>query len=438
MCRVNNDVFDHPAALAHIGGYVEMQLAIFDVDNHAQEDWIKANPGKKWAEQPEVVAWYEATLVKIKALQAAMPGMLAWRSKNGFRFMALLEQAIKIHNHDERKAFSRTYAAWVNYLARAWGLTTANKSTCDNLGDYGRYMRVPSHVDYPVLPFYGDPEWIGYWRPNILESDYPVVRQQLVRRSTTSSAKPTHGCLILQLLQNRGTPCHHKQGNTWEIECPDVARHSGKKTYDTKTYLYVDQGGLGSIHCFSDGCQHRKSNSLIWLDECFGGAGGDEVMQAEMDLGRIAQCIGTVKVPVLHPRIMGGSRAYNLILCGIPHDMDDWLNDYSRNHERDRAKTEGQFLHECICALKQANFTNEEIAGILMDPTYAISHTVLQKQNPLRFALLMTKNAEDAIASQSAKPSPADLLAFAKWFRKQAQFTDPLSVESWSAFRAGA
>lgn len=433
MVRINKDVFDNVGALEYIGGCLEMHLAIFDMDSHPPKKTWQETPERPWKKEPEVVAWYAETLEKIRKLQAAMPGLLAWRSNNGYRLLALLDVPIVLKNHDDRRAYKRTYGAWVRYLARAWGISTHNKVTADDLGDYGRLMRVPRHADYPVLPIYGDVSMVGYWRPNLIEEDYPAIKQ--LQRSTKTnkySNKPVSGALLHQLIINRGDRCEHKGGSCYSITCPDIDRHSTDSSYDTKTYLYTDQGSLGAINCMSSGCSLRASDPTEWL-KFFS---EEEIVQAEQDLGRIARCGQPTKVKDLYNRNLS-PRAIELIACGKPtrEQIVGYQWEHSRDHDKDLEKTEGQWIHECICALKQSCFSNEEIAGILLDPVWGISALTREKEHALRFILLMVKNADEAIRESAKGPTKEQFLEFARWFRNQSKWksiTDPAAWQAWN------
>lgn len=283
--RMNHQVFENEKALAHIGGSVNMHLAIFDVDAHAAPD------GEEESERySRVDAWFQDEIYKIEQLQADMPGVIAYRSKNGYRLIALLPEPIVLKSREDCHGYASQYTAWTKYLARKYDMKSTGKEAADDLGDFTRFMRVPHDTNKSSLQsaphlMLGNPEQIGYWRPTLDAKDMPAAKSTSSRKVQDETLEK--GCLLLQLVQNRGLRCDDPYGGAgdYDICCPDVDRHSpdakGEKDYGSKTRLFL--GPVGSIKCMSEGCQHRQSNGMLWVKECFT---SEELKQAEKDLGR--------------------------------------------------------------------------------------------------------------------------------------------------------
>lgn len=109
--------------IEHLGGAVYLQLLIFDIDG----------PGHVATEE-----WWQAEQVKVAALLDAHPGIVAFRTRGGYRLLGRLERAAVLRSHPDALAWRRWYSAWVAHLARAYGIV-ADPKCCD----WQRLYRLP-------------------------------------------------------------------------------------------------------------------------------------------------------------------------------------------------------------------------------------------------------------------------------------------------------
>lgn len=222
-------------------GGVVMHLALLDVDNHDEgadiEEW--------WGNELEH---------KIAPLLDAHPGLIVYRSKRGYRLIAILPDPIPLKDGSDSAKWDRMYTAWCNYLNRRFNIKA------DVLLDWTRFQAVPhtkKEKDEPALDLeiIGNVEEIGYWIPELTAEDWPPEKQI----GTYDGVNFEGDCQLLQLLQSSGLRCEATEyANVYDICCPNWTSHSadsrGLQDYPTKTVLYTN-GPMGKIECKSSGCQ---------------------------------------------------------------------------------------------------------------------------------------------------------------------------------------
>lgn len=224
----------------HIGmtrdaGGVVMQLALLDVDapNHGQD--------------VDVEAWWEAEKSKVMKLQADMPGIIAYRSQNGYRLVGALEQPFEISGYDAAFAWKDLYMAWVTCLGRVYGIEA------DRLADWTRFQGIPRMTKEKGQPclnleILGDTDFIGYWKPALIPEDYP---QKVIH--STDHHEWSGECQLLRLIRMSSLSHEQVAPGAWDIHCPNHMAHSETEHRATKTILFTN-GPIGKIECKSSSC----------------------------------------------------------------------------------------------------------------------------------------------------------------------------------------
>lgn len=242
-------------------GGVHMHLALFDVDNH--DDSVDFD------------TWFDKELDKIAQFLELHDGAIVYRSRRGYRIIALLPEAIHLKDAGDSNKWDRTYTAWCNYLNRKFDIKA------DVLLDWTRFQAVPhtkKERDEPALELeiFGDVEQIGFWQPELIESDYPPEKVQ----SHYEGANFEGECQLLQLIKRSKLRCEETDyANVYDICCPNWTSHSpdsrGLQDYPSKTVLYTN-GPIGKIECKSSGCRmsHPDRNTSYfkhfdpqWVEE---------------------------------------------------------------------------------------------------------------------------------------------------------------------------
>lgn len=230
----------------HDSGGIHMHLALFDVDNHE--------------EGRDIEQWYELEEVpKIEAFRERHPGTIVYRSRRGYRLVAVLPAPIELKNQIDANHWTRLYTAWCNYIKRSFSIGV------DYLTDWTRFQAVPHTVKergQPALDLeiIGDVEHIGVWDPPLEECDWPPEK----RVSEAAGWDYEGECQLLKLIRMTGLRCDPTESSlAWDVCCPNVAMHSpdarGLKDYPTKTILYTN-GPIGAIECKSSGCRANHPN----------------------------------------------------------------------------------------------------------------------------------------------------------------------------------
>lgn len=221
------------------GGGVHMHLFLADVDNHD--------------EAADIESWFEKELDKIAALQEEHPGIIVYRSRRGYRLIAMLPESMHLKDVADSSKWDRKYTAWCNYLKLKFDIVA------DVLLDWTRFQAVPhtkKDHDGPALELevLGDVEWIGVWEPNLIDEDFPAEKKSGAYDGTGFEGD----CQLLQLIRSSGLRCEETDyANVYDICCPNWTSHSpdarGLQDYPTKTVLYTN-GPIGKIECKSSGC----------------------------------------------------------------------------------------------------------------------------------------------------------------------------------------
>lgn len=226
-------------------GGIHMHLALFDVDNH--------DAGC------DIEQWYTyEECPKIEALIDTHPGVIVYRSRRGYRIVAVLREPIALKNQADSNRWDRLYTAWCNYLSRKFDIKA------DVLLDWTRFQAVPhtcKEKGQPALDLeiIGDPNFIGVWDPQLEDSDWPAEK-----KSVLSEIAFEGEAQLLKLIRISGLRCDPTESAlAWDICCPNWMSHSpdsrGLKDYPTKTVLYVN-GPIGAIECKSSGCRAAHPN----------------------------------------------------------------------------------------------------------------------------------------------------------------------------------
>lgn len=277
-----------------------MQLLLADVDHHKVRD---PDGTERNTTPEEVDAWFESERSKVEALRADHPGVIAYRSRRGYRIAAVLEDRFDITDDDAAKAWARLTLAWRAYLGRRYGIAV------DPLKDWARLQRVPHDTrekgDEPdELEVVGDPAVIGFWAPELTEEDWTAADRENEPKTPPRPANvelqtraPGGMSLFRALLQARGLLGAH-DGEKWHVICPRESEHSSPDTRNAgdDTVLYENQGQWGGIYCLHSNCGHdRLRDARDWMD-CFSGAEieaakracGIEVRQARVATAPVA------------------------------------------------------------------------------------------------------------------------------------------------------
>lgn len=227
-------------------GGVHMHLALFDVDNHD--------------ELVDFDTWFDSELDKIAKFLESHDGAIVYRSRRGYRIIALLPEPITIMDQSDSNKWDRRYTAWCNYLKRKFDIKA------DVLLDWTRFQAVPhtkKDRDQPALELeiFGDVEQIGYWQPDLLDTDFPPER---VVGSYDGVSSYEGDNQLLALVKRAGLRCEETEySNVYDICCPNWLAHSpdsrGLQDYPSKTVLYTN-GPIGKIECKSSGCQRSHPN----------------------------------------------------------------------------------------------------------------------------------------------------------------------------------
>lgn len=242
-------------------GGVHMHLALFDVDNHD--------------ELSDFNSWFELELDKISSFQETHPGSIVYRSRRGYRIIALLPKPVTLKDNSDSAKWDRQYTAWCNYLKRRFNIDA------DVLLDWTRFQAVPhtkKERDEPALELevFGNVNQIGVWQPELAETDFPPEKVQ----STYEGVNYEGDCQLLALIKRSGLRCEETENSqVYDICCPNWLAHSpdsrGLQDYPTKTVLYTN-GPIGKIECKSSGCRvshpNRQSDyfkhfSPLWVEE---------------------------------------------------------------------------------------------------------------------------------------------------------------------------
>lgn len=243
-------------------GGVHMHLALFDVDNH--DDSVDFD------------TWFDKELDKIAQFLEVHDGAIVYRSRRGYRIIALLPEPIHLKDAADSNKWDRTYTAWCNYLLRSFDIKA------DVLLDWTRFQAVPhtkKEKDEPALELevFGDVERVGFWQPELQETDYPPEKV-VGSYDGVSSYEGTNQ--LLALVQRAGLRCEETEyAGVYDICCPNWTAHSpdarGLQDYPSKTVLYTN-GPIGKIECKSSGCQRSHPNKQsdyfkhfnpVWVEE---------------------------------------------------------------------------------------------------------------------------------------------------------------------------
>lgn len=411
--RLNRNILSHPEALEAIGGSVQMILFLMDIDNHEAEE--NESEEDRFS---RVEDWWQDERLKVQECLAAHPGIVAYRSRNGFKLIGVLPEVFHIRCKEDAEQWSRTYTAWTNYLADKFDIKSAGATTADNLADWQRLQRVPNDGNMsPLLQgrheLLGDPSNVGMWQPTFEDKHWPTKREPKVIRQDANS---DGGCLLLQLILNRGTRCEIVDGSAgnYDIECPDYLRHSpqnGKKDYFSKTRLLAGSS-IGSILCQSGGCLHRANDPTSWLPFF----SDQEIDEAEVALGRALPCGPPAEIKEL-PKDLA-PRVSFIINQGIPRT--DALDDFfSSDIERDKNKKNSQWIHEVMCGCLKEKMPYEQILGVFQHP-WPLSSLGLSN----RYLRFMLKNAVESVTLID-QPTVPELKSFYVWCVQHIPPLDP-------------
>lgn len=236
-------------------GGVHMHLALFDVDQH--DDLVDFD------------IWFDEELDKIAQFLEVHDGAIVYRSRRGYRIIALLPEPIHLKDASDSNKWDRKYTAWCNYLNRKFNIKA------DILLDWTRFQAVPhtkKEKDEPALELevFGDVSLIGFWQPELQESDYPPEKIQ----SNYEGISYEGDCQLLALVRRANLRCEETEYSTvYDICCPNWTAHSpdsrGLQDYPTKTVLYTN-GPIGKIECKSSGCRmshpNRQSDYFKYFD----------------------------------------------------------------------------------------------------------------------------------------------------------------------------
>lgn len=217
---------------------IEMQLAIFDLDADSDPD-----------------KWFDQQRPRIAKLRADHPGLIVYRSKGGMRIIGVLPEVFTIKTSEDKNNWTRTYSAWIRYLAREYGLRTEGNETADALADWSRYQRVPHDTRVQGEPaadleIIGDTSVIGTWSPDLQPEDWPAERKFVKNEEHLDYIGE---CQQLELVRRAGLRLEEVRAGEWDIECPNISAHGDTNDIFSKTRLFTN-GPIGKIKCFSGSC----------------------------------------------------------------------------------------------------------------------------------------------------------------------------------------
>lgn len=427
--RLRVTVLEHPEALAAIGGSVKMQLAMFDIDYHVSDTFESEEERFE-----RVRGWWNDELEKIDRLVTDMPGLIVYQSKNGYKILGLLREPFHIRSKADVDPWKRMFGAWLNYLAEEYDIRSVGGVTGDQLLDWQRLQRIPHDGNRsPLQPdkheVIGDPANVGYWEPKLKDHHWPPLK--VVKQKVERKWEGDDGCLLLELIQRAGLRWEPVAGGSgdYDICCPDWARHSpdarGLKDYPTKTRLLASPP-LGSILCQSSGCLPRANEPKQWLSFF----SDEEIEAAERALGRCnsVECGKPTFCDILPKGL--SARTVWMICNGLPNEAffaDEFL---SRDPDKDRAKSQSQWIHEILCGCLQAEIPYEQVLGFFDDRGWGLSSLRLTHRY-LKFRL---KLALEPAKLEVPTFDDSQLSAYVEWCLAQTPLRDPENPDNRKDF----
>lgn len=242
-------------------GSVTLDVISFDVDC----------PETHGTPTPAPESWREQERDKLRALWAVHPGMFAYETRGGYRFLYRQPLPTLITNAADALSWSQDYTICRMYLHRCFGFEI-DKSCAD----WQRLFRLPRATrdgkDRPEdWPMYGNPESIATLVIEPSELDLSNARAcKAFKKRKVLDLKPCrsdgHGLLYHALSARRDILGPHEGG--YLIRCPRESAHSCGSTGDTSTVLYLPANGkeLGFIYCKHSHCVELSVRD--WL-RCF-------------------------------------------------------------------------------------------------------------------------------------------------------------------------
>lgn len=244
-----------------------MVAAVFDVDGHGVQN---------------IDDWWLFELMKIEELRKHHQECFIYRTRGGYRIVALIEPFQLLSTEQAKREWTPLYESWVNYLARCFDIEA------DHTSDWTREFRLPRATrdeggSPESLECVGEPGDIGFWRPELQPGD-------MVRRPDSSNSSPTLHTrrannagdgLLHAMLSASGRLHEPVSDGCWRITCPRSTEHSRDTDGTTSTVLWRPRPGeeFGSILCKHSGCGHDKYTLKDWI-KCF--------PQSEIDAARNA------------------------------------------------------------------------------------------------------------------------------------------------------
>lgn len=245
---------------------VRMDVLVLDMD-------CKQVHGTKDEPPPE---WRADNRNKILALRAAHQGLVFYETRGGARVVYRQPVPYFVDSLEAAADWKRDYAITCAYLKRVFDIEA--DPAC---ADWTRLFRLPRATrdgkDAPEpWPLAGDPNNVHalWFEPH--DEDRAAAMELLPRafepKQVRKAVTPTGYCdgygVFFHALSARGDVFRQHRTGAHVIRCPNESAHTGGKTGDTSTILYLPGPGdvLGFVWCLHAHCQHLGAKD--WM-RCF-------------------------------------------------------------------------------------------------------------------------------------------------------------------------
>jgi len=261
---------------------VRIDLIVLDIDCKEAHGTGKPAPD----------SWRVEIRQKTLALKSAHPGAFYFETRGGSRVIYRQPVPVIIASAEDAYQWRQDYATTVAYLARVFEIEA--DPACS---DWTRLFRLPratrAKSGVPeAWPTAGDPANVAplWFLPS--EEDVEQAKVIMPKAFEEHAAKrvldftPSNGNgygLLYYALRNRGYVIRPFKSNGFLIRCPNEAAHTGGKTGDTSTMLFLPGPGerVGTVCCLHGHCADKKVRDWVRmfsreeLDEAARNAGID-------------------------------------------------------------------------------------------------------------------------------------------------------------------
>ncbi len=252
---------------------VEMTCVVFDVDD----------PEMHGTSSPAREEWRAEIRAKMAGLYEAHPGTFFYETKGGARFLYRLSTPVTLQTPEDDRRWSQQYNVAIAYFARRFGIDA--DPSC---ADWTRLFRLPRATRQHGQPenwlIVGDPNQVGTLRISAEHEDVQRARKasRAFDAARSLNFTPCHGDgqgLLFHLLRAQGALVRPHGANAYVVRCPNEQQHTGGRTGDGSTLLYLPAMGheIGALNCYHAHCQGLRVRDWLGL-----------FSQVELDLARQA------------------------------------------------------------------------------------------------------------------------------------------------------